>query len=91
LNWRLVTCLAALALIAAKLLGLMDWSWWLVTAPLWLWAVIVLITGGALTALLSRPPRKMLKPACFRRPNAARVAARVVKMIESSMESSAIG
>ena len=57
MNWLILTCLAALVLIAAKLLGLIAWSWWIVTAPLWLWAVIVLIVGGALAILSRRPPR----------------------------------
>ena len=31
-----------LIFVAAKLFGYIDWSWWWVTAPLWIEAVIVL-------------------------------------------------
>ena len=57
MNWLFAVGLAALALVGAKLLGLVDWSWWLVTAPLWLWAAIVLVSGGSLLTLFRRPPR----------------------------------
>jgi hypothetical protein len=58
MRWLLgIGFLAAIALIAAKLLGLIGWSWWIVAAPLWLWAVIVLAAGGLLVALLRHLPR----------------------------------
>lgn len=47
-------------LVALKLTGVIDWSWWWVTAPLWfgfaLAAVIVTVCtlGGLCAALLSR-------------------------------------
>ena len=51
-------CLAALALPAAKVLGLVDWSWWIIAAPLWLTCIVVLAAGGALAVfLVPRPPR----------------------------------
>ncbi len=55
MNWLLVTCLAAFALVAAKLLGFIAWPWWYIAAPLWLWAGIVLILVGLLAALWRSP------------------------------------
>lgn len=53
-----LVCLAALALPGAKLLGLIDWSWWIVAAPFWLACVIMLVAWGALAILLyPRSPR----------------------------------
>ena len=53
-----LVCLVALGLPVAKLLDVIDWSWWVIAAPLWLILVIVLFTWGALTVLLNpRPPR----------------------------------
>ncbi len=53
-----LVCLVALGLPVAKLLDVIDWSWWVIAAPLWLILVIVLFTLGALTVLLNpRPPR----------------------------------
>ncbi len=51
-------CLVALGLPVAKLLGVIDWSWWVIAAPLWLILVIALFAWGALTVLLNNlPPR----------------------------------
>ena len=34
--------------VALKLLGIIDWSWWWVTAPLWISALlVVLFVSGA--------------------------------------------
>ena len=53
-----LVCLVALGLPVAKLLDVIDWSWWVIAAPLWVILVIVLFTWGALTVLLNpRPPR----------------------------------
>jgi len=27
-----------------KLMGHIGWSWWLVTAPIWIWVIAVIIT-----------------------------------------------
>ena len=32
-----------LMFVAAKLLGLINWSWWLVFAPVWVSIIVVLI------------------------------------------------
>ncbi len=51
-------CLVALGLPVAKLLDVIDWSWWVIAAPLWLILVIMLFAWGALTVLLyPRLPR----------------------------------
>lgn len=34
--------------IVLKLLGVIDWSWWLVLAPIWIPVVIVLVLYGVL-------------------------------------------
>ena len=53
-------CLVALGLPVAKLLDVIDWSWWVVAAPLWLVAIVVLAAGHALVIGLwqgyPRPP-----------------------------------
>ena len=49
-------CLVALSLPAAKLLALIDWSWWIVAAPFWLACIVVLVAWEALTVLAPRPP-----------------------------------
>jgi len=48
-----------IAFLVLKLTGVISWSWWLVTAPLWFgWACIILIPlvvlgfGAALTGLV---------------------------------------
>ncbi len=54
----LALCLVLLALPVAKLLGWIDWSWWVALAPLWALCVIALIAGSSLILLLwRRPPR----------------------------------
>ncbi len=51
-------CLVALILPVAKLLDVIDWSWWVIAAPLWLILVIALFAWGALAVLLyPRLPR----------------------------------
>ena len=35
--------LLLIALLTFKLTGLVDWSWWLILAPLWAPAVIVIV------------------------------------------------
>ncbi len=40
----LLFCLVALGLPVAQLLGMIDWSWWIVAAPIWLICIAVL--GG---------------------------------------------
>ncbi len=48
--------LATLALTAAKLTGLIDWSWWWVAAPvLALWVVVAVVLVFVMVA--SRPRR----------------------------------
>ncbi|RLK63161.1 hypothetical protein D3H64_06090 [Atopobacter sp. AH10] len=41
----------ALLLIAAKLFGVINWSWWLVLLPVWIWlafmAIVLVILGVA--------------------------------------------
>ena len=34
--------------VVLKLLGVIDWSWWLVLAPIWIPVVIVLVLYGVL-------------------------------------------
>ncbi len=57
MGWFLAAWLAAVALIAAKLFGLIGWSWWIVAAPLWSLAVIILAAGGLLMILLRSAPK----------------------------------
>ena len=57
MGWFVVAGLAAIALIAAKLFGLIGWSWWIVAAPLWSLAVIILAAGGLLMILLRSAPK----------------------------------
>ena len=57
MGWFLVAWLAAVALIGAKLFGLIGWSWWIVAGPLWSLAVIVLAAGGFLMMLLRGAPK----------------------------------
>ncbi len=49
--------LLGLLFIALKLTGVITWSWWLVTLPLWFgWAIIAawfLIAGGAVLVVLA--------------------------------------
>lgn len=51
-----------LVLLALKLTGHIDWSWWWITAPLWGGIALVLLVVGALIAFASRP-----LPSSFRR------------------------
>ena len=37
--------------VTLKLLDVIDWSWWLVTAPLWIPFLIVIVFGGIAVAL----------------------------------------
>lgn len=55
-----VTSLIVAALAAAKATGVVDWSWWHVTAPLWLAAVGVaaVFTIGFVGALLLAATRR---------------------------------
>ncbi len=54
MRWLVLTTLAALALTAAKLTGLIDWSWWWIAAPvLGLWAVAAVALVFVIVA--SRP------------------------------------
>ncbi len=55
MGWFVVAWLAAVALIGAKLFGLIGWSWWIVAAPVWSLAVIFLAAGGLLLSLLRGP------------------------------------
>ena len=48
----LIFCLVLLALPVAKLLGWIDWSWWVALAPLWAVCIIVLIVWGGLSWML---------------------------------------
>ena len=50
-------CLVALGLPVAKVLDVIDWSGWVIAAPLWLLLVIALFAWGALTALFVGMPR----------------------------------
>ncbi len=54
--WFLVAWVAALGIAGAKLLGFIDWSWWIAAAPLWVLCVIGLVAGGFLVNLLDRRP-----------------------------------
>ena len=50
-------CLVALILPVAKLLDVIDWSWWVIAAPLWLAAIVVLVAGHAVViGFFLRPP-----------------------------------
>ncbi len=51
-------CLVALGLPVAKVLDVIDWSWWVAAAPLWLILIIALFAWGVLAVLLyPRLPR----------------------------------
>ena len=51
-------CLVALGLPVAKLLDVVDWSWWVIAAPFWLILVTALFAWGTLSVLLyPRPPQ----------------------------------
>ena len=40
-------------LLALRLAGVLDWSWWWITLPLWL-PIIVIVGGFAAVAMLER-------------------------------------
>jgi hypothetical protein len=57
-NLFLAFCLVALGLPVAQLLGMIDWSWWIVAAPMWLICVVVLGGRELVERLLfPSPPR----------------------------------
>jgi len=38
-----------------KLTGIVDWSWWLVLSPLWIWIIVfIIVVSGLLWAKLWR-------------------------------------
>ena len=49
-------CLVAFGLPAAKLLDVIDWSWWVIAAPLQLTLAIALFAWGARLVLWYRRP-----------------------------------
>lgn len=56
---RTTTSIGTLTLIAAlftaaKLLGVITWPWWIVTAPIWGMAAIAVVTGLAVLAVAVR-------------------------------------
>lgn len=44
-------------LLVLKLLGIIAWSWWIITMPLWMGPVVLLICVLILTAL-DRPTKR---------------------------------
>lgn len=44
-------------LLVLKLLGIIAWSWWIITMPLWMGPVVLLICVLILTAL-DRPAKR---------------------------------
>jgi hypothetical protein len=47
-----VLSLGSLALIALKLAGVIDWSWWWVLSPLWIGGVLLVTVLGGLAVLI---------------------------------------
>ncbi len=47
-----------LIFITLKLLGVIDWSWWWVTAPLWAVPILVMVTITVTVLLGSRGGKK---------------------------------
>lgn len=47
-----------LLFLVLKLTGVIDWSWWFVTMPLWIGAVLFTISMAALTLLDAPKKRK---------------------------------
>jgi hypothetical protein len=47
---KILATLTFLVFLILKLIGIITWSWWLVTAPLWifaiLWVIIVVVVGA---------------------------------------------
>lgn len=59
-----ITPLAASLLIIfviLRLCGVISWSWWWVTSPLWIWGAIIVIINIVFLAWLRRT-RKARKP-----------------------------
>ena len=52
----LLFCLVAIGLPVVKLFGVIDWSWWIVAAPIWLTCIIVIGGWAVLETLLFPPP-----------------------------------
>lgn len=53
---KLLLCLAAaVLLVAAKLAGIVDWSWWWVTVTLWgpvvVWATVIAVAAALIPVL----------------------------------------
>lgn len=44
-------------LLVLKLLGIIAWSWWIITMPLWIGIVVLIISVFALV-LLDRPAKR---------------------------------
>lgn len=44
-------------LLVLKLLGIIAWSWWIITMPLWIGIVVLIISLIALV-LLDRPAKR---------------------------------
>lgn len=44
-------------LLVLKLLGVIAWSWWIITMPLWIGTVVFIISVYALV-LLDRPAKR---------------------------------
>lgn len=44
-------------LLVLKLLGIIAWSWWIITMPLWIGTVILIISVFALV-LLDKPAKR---------------------------------
>lgn len=44
-------------LLVLKLLGIVAWSWWIITMPLWIGTVVLIICVLALV-LLDRPAKR---------------------------------
>ena len=49
-------CLVVLGLPVAKFLGVIDWSWWIVAAPIWLTCIVALGGGVVMGTMLFPPP-----------------------------------
>ena len=45
---HLIVGLLGVVFVTLKLLGVIDWSWWLVTLPFWGGAVLVLVVVGVM-------------------------------------------
>lgn len=47
-----------LVFLVLKLIGQIDWSWWWVTAPIWIEVLLVLIVLTAASISVATPSRK---------------------------------